>query len=72
MGESLKTKLDALALDLGIGGIVAEDELKTRKDQIKAELKSVQEKLKPAMEEAVGEAKKAFDEVRANLRSLFD
>ncbi|NNE93840.1 MAG: hypothetical protein HKN23_19490 [Verrucomicrobiales bacterium] len=78
-GESLQTKLDALALDLGIRRIVAEEELKFQKEKVKADLEDLQSKIEPAMEKAgdkfddlADDAKQAFDKVKHGLRSLFD
>lgn len=76
--ESLKTNLDAVALDLGLGKIIAEEELKFNKDQLKEKLhglrQSVREKAEDAddvIAQASKDAREAFDEIRWNLRQLF-
>ncbi len=78
-GESLQTKLDALALDVGIRTVVVEEELQMKKDQVKGELETLQKKLEPEIEklgdsinDLADEAHKAFTGIRDNLRSLFD
>lgn len=77
--EKLLTKLDALALDLGIGKAVVEDKLSLEKDKVKADLEQLRHKIQPAIEETSDaidrlghEAKSAFDDIRKSLRSLFD
>ncbi len=78
-GESLKTKLDALALDLGIRKTVAEDELAKTKDQFKADLKGIKRTLQPAID-GVGEsledigrqAHDKFSDLKDRLNQLFD
>lgn len=77
--DALKTKLDALALDLGIGKIVAEEKLGLEKDRIRFELEQLRHKIQPALEETgdalehLGrEAKSTFDDIRRSLRGLFD
>ncbi|MCB1063667.1 MAG: hypothetical protein KDN20_12185 [Verrucomicrobiae bacterium] len=76
--DSLKTKLNALALDLGLAAIVAEDELKVRKDEISAKAQHLAEKLTAAGHEAseeaesfVSEAREAWDDLKDNLSRLF-
>ncbi len=77
--DKLLTKLDALALELGIGKTVVEDKLILEKDKVKADLEQLRHKIQPAIEETgdaierLGhEAKSAFDDIRKSLRSLFD
>jgi uncharacterized protein YoxC len=78
-GESLKTKLSALALDLGIREAVAEEELVRRKDEFKEDLKGIKETLQPAID-GVGEslddigrqARDKFDDFKKRLNQLFD
>ncbi|MEX2578313.1 MAG: hypothetical protein WD342_04580 [Verrucomicrobiales bacterium] len=76
--ESLQIKLDALALDVGLVALVAEDELKVRKDEIAAQTRRLAEKLKTvggeAGEEAesfAAEAKRDWDDLKDNLGRLF-
>jgi len=78
-GESLKTKLDALALDLGIRATIAEDELAKTKDQFKADLEGIKETLRPAID-GVGEslddigrqAHEKLSDLKNRLHRLFD
>lgn len=76
--DGLQTRLGALALDLGIGAVVAEDELKTRKEEFSAQAERVAAKLKrlaasvgQEADAAATEARTAYDEIRDNLRRLF-
>lgn len=76
--DGLRTRLNALALDLGIGAVVAEDELQTRKEELSAQAERVAAKLKGLAaaagheaDAAAVEARAAFDEIRDNLRRLF-
>jgi len=75
--DSFKTKLNALALNLGLGMVVAEDEAKLHKDRLQGELAEVQANLKPSLDEAArraqeagAEAKTALDGIRENLKTL--
>ena len=77
--ERLLTRLDALALDLGIGKAAVEDQLTAEKDKVKADLERLQHRIQPAIDgtgealEKLGrEAKSAFDDIRKSLRGLFD
>ncbi len=75
---TLELKLNALALDLGIAAIVAEDELKTKKEELAAQASRLAGKLK-ASASAVGEeaenvareARLAYEDIRENLKHLF-
>ncbi len=76
--DSLQTKLNALALDLGLAASVAEDELKTRKDEIQLKARDLAEKLKhrgeetgEAVESFIGEARESWDDLKDNLKRLF-
>jgi cob(I)alamin adenosyltransferase len=75
---TLELKLNALALDLGIAAIVAEDELKTRKEEIAAQASRLAGKLKASAsavgeeaEAAAHEARTAYEDIRDNLKRLF-
>lgn len=78
-GDSLKTKLSALALDLGIRGAFAEEELVRKKDEFKEDLKGIKETLQPAID-GVGEslddigrqARDKFDDFKNRLNQLLD
>ena len=78
-GDALKTKLSALALDLGIRGAVAEEELVRKKDEFKEDLNGIKETLQPAID-GVGEsldeigrqARDKFDDFKNRLNQLFD
>ncbi|MCB1237492.1 MAG: hypothetical protein KDM91_20680 [Verrucomicrobiae bacterium] len=77
--ESLKTKLDALALDLGIREVVVEEELQLQKDKLKFELEELRHRLPAAAEETVEkleeighQARTAYDGIKARLRGLFE
>lgn len=76
--DVLQLKLNALALHLGIATLVAEDEIRTRKEEFSAQAERVAGKLKAAAssageeaETAAREARIAFDDIRDNLRRLF-
>lgn len=76
--ETLKLKLNALAINLGIAAVVAEDELKTRKEELSAKAARLAGKLKDAgsavgheAETAAREARIAFDDITDNLKRLF-
>jgi len=76
--ETLELKFNALALDLGIAAIVAEDELKTRKDELAVQASRLAGKLKASAsavgeeaETAAREARLAYEDIRDNLKRLF-
>lgn len=76
--ESLETKLNALGLDLGIAAVVAEDDLKVRKEELALQAERLGEKVKSASSEAsekteeiVTEAREAWTDLKDNLRRLF-
>lgn len=75
--DSLQTKLNALALDLGLAASVAEDEIKARKDDLSLKARDLADKLKHSGEETseavegfLGEAREAWDDLRDNLKRL--
>jgi|GEM_PF-839077 len=70
--ESFRTKLNALALNLGIGMAVAEDEAKLHKDRLHEELQEAQTKLQPSLDEAARRTKEAGDEARDVLDGIRD
>jgi len=70
--ESFRTKLNALALNLGIGMAVAEDEAKLHKDRLHEELQEAQTKLQPSLDEAARRAKEAGEEARDVLDGIRD
>jgi hypothetical protein len=76
--ETLELKFNALALDLGIAAIVAEDELKTKKEELTARASRLAGKLKASAsavgqeaETAAHEARLAYEDIRDNLKRLF-
>ena len=76
--ETLKLKLNALGLTIGLAALVAEDELKTRKDEFSAKASRLAGKLKVSAsavgheaETAAHEARIAFEDIRDNLKRLF-
>ncbi len=76
--DTLQLKLNALALNLGLAAIVAEDELKTRREELTLKAERVSGKLKSALSAAgteaetlAQEAREAFDDIRDNLKRLF-
>lgn len=76
--DTLQLKLNALALNLGVAAIVAEDELKTRREELSVKAERVSAKLKTAISAAGTEAEtlgkealEAFDDIRDNLKRLF-
>jgi len=76
--EGLQLKLNALALNLGIAAIVAEDEAKTWKDEISQKATRLAERLKHAASETTEEtestfreAREAYDDIKDNLKRLF-
>jgi hypothetical protein len=76
--ETLELKLNALALDLGIAAIVAEEELKTKKEEFTAQASRLAGKLKASAsavgheaETAAHEARLAYEDIRDNLKRLF-
>jgi hypothetical protein len=76
--ETLELKLNALALDLGIAAIVAEDELKTKKEEFAVQASRLAGKLKASAsavgheaETAAHEARLAYEDIRDNLKRLF-
>ena len=77
-GESLETKLNALGLDLGLAAVVAEDDLKVRKEELTLQAERLAEKVKTAgseagekSEEVIAEAREAWSDLKDNLRRLF-
>ena len=75
---TLELKLNALALNLGIAALVAEDELKTRKEELTAQASRLAGKLKASAsavgheaETAAHEARIAFEDIKDNLKRLF-
>lgn len=75
--ESLQNRLNTLALDLGLAVLVAEDELKTRKEEIAARAARLAERLKSAASSAseqseilAREAGEAYEDIKDNLRRL--
>ena len=78
-GESLKTKVNALALDLGIRKAVAEEELLRTKEGVMEDLKGIKQVLQPAvdgveesLEEIGRQAGEKFKEIKNRLGQLFD
>lgn len=76
--ETLELKLNALALDLGIAAIVAEDELKTKKEELAVQASRLAGKLKASAsavgheaETAAHEARLAYNDIKDNLKRLF-
>lgn len=75
--DTLQLKLNALALNLGVAAIIAEDELKTRREELSVKAERVSGKLKSAIG-AVGaeaeilgkEAREAFEDISDNLKRL--
>jgi formiminotetrahydrofolate cyclodeaminase len=78
LAATLELKLNALALDLGIAAIIAEDELKTKKEEFVARASRLAGKLKSSAsavgheaETAAREARLAYEDIRDNLQGLF-
>jgi len=76
--EGLQLKLNALALNLGIAALVAEDEARTLKDELSLKASRLAERLKSSasekgdeVEEVAREAREAYDDIKDNLRRLF-
>lgn len=73
--ESLQTKLNALALDLGLASIVASEDLKVKKDELTLQAKRLAEKLETGGEHAAelaGEVRDAWNDFTHRLRNLHD
>lgn len=71
--ESLQTKLNALGLELGLGALIAEDDLKVRKDELSLQARRLAEKLNLAGEHAsefAGEVRDAWTDLKDRLRNL--
>ncbi|MCB1231283.1 MAG: hypothetical protein KDN19_13495 [Verrucomicrobiae bacterium] len=76
--ESFKTKLNALALDVGLAKEVAEDELETRKEEFVFQARRLADRFKKSkaktteeIESFAGEARESWDDLKDNLRRLF-
>lgn len=72
--EGFKAKLDTLALNLGVGKIIAEDELALKKDELKQDLKEISSKLvdvadvaEEGMRKVGHEAMETLSEIRKKL-----
>lgn len=68
--EGFKTKIETLALNLGVGKIVAEEELKLKKDQVTEELKELSSKLFDAADVAEEGLRKAGHDVLDTLSEI--
>ncbi len=76
--ESLQTKLNALALDLGLAAAVAEDDLEIRKEEFSLQARRLADRVEKASRSAgkeieafSKEARETWDDLKDNLRRLF-
>ena len=74
-GDAFRSRLDALALNLGLGGVIAEDQVRAAKDDLCGRLKSVSDKAASAAERAekklgrvAGETLDEMEEIIHRLR----
>lgn len=76
--DAFQTKLNALALDLGLAAAVAEEDLEVRKEEVTFQARRLAERVEKAAKKSgqqaeafVKEAGEAWDDLKDNLRRLF-
>ncbi len=68
--EGFKTKLDTLALNIGVGKVIAEEEIKARKDLLKGELEGLAKRLVDVADVAEEGARKVGRDVLETLSEI--